>query len=182
MSVPTHDWRIVLICKYRSLFQPPSKAPVLAKGYPECGSGWSDVLERACDRIAEALRATEWIVFLKISSKNGSLRIYWSGELSDFSRYRVQNAVALAEARSAVTCELCGARGQIHRSVGALITRCSEHAEGVLVPVKPRYMNVHIVHHRPIKGPSTVTCRRYDRDTDAFVDIGPSPIEFDALK
>jgi hypothetical protein len=50
---------------------------------------------------------------LQIKEKFGTLRFYWDGTLSSEATAQVEEAIALAEARSACTCELCDAEGQL---------------------------------------------------------------------
>ena len=57
-----------------------------------------------------------------------------------------------------------------------LTTRCAAHAEG-RPPVPPRagFENMHIVRHL-VGGKRHVTCRRYDRERDVFVDVDPASL------
>lgn len=175
MSTLACDWRIELINAYRDLFRPPPTAPVFAQGYPECGPGWRDLIERACGRITAILSADERVEILQIKEKYGTVRVYWRGKLAEESKRRVEEAVALAEARSAATCEQCGAEGRLYRAGGVLLTRCPAHASGQPIPIKPGLENVHMV-HRLIDGLPRVACLRYDREADAFVEIDPASV------
>jgi hypothetical protein len=84
--------------------------------------------------------------------------------------------VDLAEARSACTCEICGAEGRLYDHSDWLTTRCAEHAEGEPIPVRLGFENVHVV-RRIIGGRvRVVSCRRYDRATDSFIDLPPESL------
>lgn len=82
----------------------------------------------------------------------------------------------MAEARSATTCEQCGEEGRLYRAGAVPMTRCLAHAKGQSVPIKAGLENVHIV-QKVVDGRLTVACRRYDRDTDSFIDVGPLSLE-----
>jgi len=178
MNTHVCDWRIELINAHRDLFRPPAKVPVLAKGYPDCGPGWRGLLNSACDRINEALDAEERVAVQQIKEKYGTLRFYWQGTLSTKSRAKVEEAVALAEARSACTFEECAEEGRLYRAGGVLMTRCEAHAKGQPVAIKPGFENVHIV-QRLIGMQSQVAYRRYDRATDSFGSVDPGALGFE---
>lgn len=169
------DWRIILINAHRDLFRPPARAPVAAQGYPDCGQGWHDLLDRACLRIAAALAEGDTFQVVQIKEKFGTLRFCWRGKLSGVSRQKVEEAIDLAEARSACDCEQCGEEGRLYRAGCVLMTRCAVHGKGQPVAVKPGFENVHLV-ARIIGGQSRVTSRRYDRATDSFVDVDPGAL------
>lgn len=78
----------------------------------------------------------------------------------------------MAEARSACTCETCGAEGRLYDHGIWLATVCADHAQGNPVEIKAGLQNVHIV-ERIVGKRRQVTSRRYDRDADAFVDVDP---------
>lgn len=52
-------------------------------------------------------------------------------------------------------------------------TACPEHARGEPVPVKVGCENLHVVRRLVDGGVRIVSCRRYDRNADAFVDVDP---------
>jgi hypothetical protein len=175
MAGVVRNWQEDLIGAYPDLFHPPAGAPEAAQGSPECGEGWRDLLDRACVRIRAAVQADGGTFkFSQIKEKYGSARLYWDGTLSPDAYALVEEAIALAEARSSVTCEVCGEEGRLYG--GWLTTRCAAHAEG-RPAVEPRagFENMHIVRHFT-GGKSYVTCRRYDRERDVFVDVDPSSL------
>src|SRR5260221_12183797 len=98
MASIVRDWRIELIEAHPNLFHSPVGAPEATQGYPICSDGWQAAIAEG----GGSLRV------LQIQEKYGTLRFYWRGELSDDSRTKVEETIALAEARSACTCEECG--------------------------------------------------------------------------
>jgi hypothetical protein len=164
------DWRIEFMEAHPRLFSPGSR------GYAECGDGWHDLLERCCVRIEAALADGDLFTAEQIKSKYGTLRFYWGGSLSDAAKARVEEAIDLAEARSACTCEICGAAGRLYERGDWLATACPEHARGEPVPVKAGHENLRIV-GRLVEGRLRIaSCRRYDREVDAFVDVDPATV------
>jgi hypothetical protein len=173
MTRCVQDWRINLIEGHPDLFHAPAARPEAAPGYPNCEGGWRDLLERVCDRIEAALVEGSAFRVLQIKEKFGTLRFYWSGDVSDVANANIDEAIALAVARSACTCEICGAEGRLYSRGGWLVTACAEHANGEAVPVKPGFENLHIV-RRIVEGRVRIlSCRRYARTTDSFVDVPP---------
>jgi hypothetical protein len=172
----TKEWRIELIEAHARLFRPPAEHCEAAQGYPECDEGWHDLLERACVRIENALDNGDAFKVVQIKEKYGTLRFYWDGKLSEDAKAKVEEAIALAEARSACTCEVCGAVGRLYNRGGWFATACAEHAKGEPEPVKPGFENIRIV-RRIVRGQVRIlSCRRYERATDSFADISPDSI------
>jgi hypothetical protein len=172
------DWRIELIEAHPGLFHPPKGHPEKAAGYAWCERGWRDLLERMCVRIEAALGEGETIRFSQIKEKFAGLRVYWRGDVSPETAAKINLAIALAEARSVCTCEECGEVGQLYRHVGRYQTLCEAHAKGTSVPAEPGGENVHIVRAATRDG-FRVTPRRYDRETDRFIDGPPSSPEIE---
>jgi hypothetical protein len=102
------------------------------------------------------------------------LRFYWDGALSPEASAEVEETIALAEARSACTCELCGAEGQLYQDGATLMTRCADHHQGRVVEKRAGFDNIHVVHQIVDGRLRVVRCRRYDRQTDSFVAIDPT--------
>jgi hypothetical protein len=167
MADRDRDWRIELMAAHPRLFG------VASQGYPECGEGWRNVLERACVRIEAALAEGDRFTAEDIKSKYGSLRFYWRGRLSDAAKVQVEEAIELAEARSGCTCETCGELGRLYDRGGWLETACPQHARGEPVPVKAGRENIRIVGRFVEDRIRIASCRRYDRTTDSFVDVDP---------
>ena len=121
------DWRVELVEAYPDLFQPVGDAvrPGLARG------------RRRLPR--SAFYATQ------IREKYGTLRFYWEGALSPEADAQVEEeAIDLAEARSACTCEICGEEGRLYGDEWRT-TRWAAHSEGrEPVEIRPHLQNVHI--------------------------------------
>jgi Calcineurin-like phosphoesterase len=178
VGVMTHtvkDRRDDLIEAHLRLFHPPAGAPEAAEGYPNCEEGWRDLLERACDRIEVALGRGVFKV-LQIKEKFGTLRFYWSGDLSLEAEAKVEEAIALAQARSACTCEICGAEGRLYSRGGWRATACAKHAKGEAVPIKSGFENLRFVRGMVEGRIRIILCRRYDRAADTFVDMDPKSL------
>jgi hypothetical protein len=144
MARSERDWRIDLIEAYPDLFHPLPDNPAVAEASPECGAGWRDLLERACARIRAAVQADGGTFkFTQIKEKYATARLDWEGALSLEANTRIEEITDLAWARSACTCEICGAEGCLHRAGGWLMTRCAAHAQGLPVPETPRWENVY---------------------------------------
>lgn len=166
-------WRRALMERHPQLFAPT--------GYPTVGDGWRDLLDRALARIAAAVvrePAESEIRIVEIKEKFGALRLYFnSRKLSAKALAKVREAIDLAEARSACTCEECGAQGRLHDRGGWLLTRCADHATGEPVPIPPGCENVHVKQAFENGKLRVVSCRRYDRARDILVEA-PLPPDF----
>lgn len=179
--VPDDTWQHRLLARYPTLFtrQKFGTGEQVSAGYPAVGDGWRDLIETAIERIADVMRAHPGasVSIKQIKEKFGSLRLYWQGQkLDESTRLAVVEIVALAEARSACSCETCGAEGALHDSGGYLFTACAEHAEGRKVPVRPGFENLHIVRTFAEGRLRIIRCARYDRTKDAFVDVDPKSL------
>lgn len=128
---------------------------------------------RLCIRIENALQynETQTLQFVRIKQKFGIGRFDWDGQLSDETRLRINEAINLAVARSACTCEICGTEGNLYSRRGRLVTRCAEHAAGDPVPVGAGFENVRILRRRP--GRPDMCHARYDRETDTLTEVSP---------
>jgi hypothetical protein len=168
------DWRRDLMLWHPRLFLTMTEEPSRSFGYPYCERGWQDILVRLCRRIEIALRDRETFEFVRIKQKMGILRVDWDAEASDSTEAAIGHAVDLGVARSAGTCEICGAEGRLYSNRGWLGTRCGEHAAGD--PVPPRYgrgfENVRLL--RRWRGQADVYYARYDRETDTLTEV-PRP-------
>lgn len=172
-----NDWKIDLIEAYPDLFRPPAGTPEGAEGSPECGEGWRDLLDRACIRIRAALQAHGGSFrFAQIKEKYGTARLYWEGSLSEEAGEKVDEAIDLALARSACTCEQCGKPGRLFNRGGWFATACDEHGRGEPVAERRDLEQVHVV-YRIVDGQPVASGRRYDRSTDSFVYIHPGSLQ-----
>jgi hypothetical protein len=161
------DWRHQLKERHADLFGWGGDLAV--------GSGWRELIEKAVERIAAAVASAPGakVTITQIKEKFGGLRIYFDEEtaLTGTARARVEEAIALAEARADCTCETCGAEGRLYIRGGWYLTCCEIHAEGEPVCRRGHYL---VWRTRENNTRGTVRARRYDRECDAFVDV---PIE-----
>jgi hypothetical protein len=171
-------WQAALVARYTNIFQVTENGRAYTAGYPSVGDGWRELIETVVGRIAEAVAAAPpaCAVIVETKEKYGTLRLYWHGKNMDAGiEHAVKEAVALAEARSACTCEVCGRAGVLHARGDWLATACPEHAKGVPVPMRHGWENLHLVGDNDGKAPMLV-CRRYIRETDSFIDVDPSSL------
>ncbi|MGY3618444.1 hypothetical protein [Bradyrhizobium sp. USDA 10063] len=167
------DWRVELVKTYPDLFHPVGDPPA-AEGWPEVGEGWRDLLERACVRIRAEVDGGIFHA-TQIKKKYATLGFYFNGTLSPEAEAKVEEAIDLAEARSACTCDVCGEPGRLY-DTSRLMTRCAEHAEARSpVGFQPEFENVH-VKEQWVGNQRIVRRRRYDRETDSFVDVDPGSL------
>lgn len=172
------NWRIELIEAHPNLFHPPVGAPEASQGYPTCSDGWRDLLERLTTRIEAAIaKGGGSLRILEIREKYGTLRFSWRGEPSDESRTKIEEAIALAEARSACTCEECGEEGHLYRHGRVWMTRCPAHAKGEPVRIEAGLESFHVIRLTELHDMRVFFCRGYDRANDAFVGIPPETLE-----
>lgn len=168
-----NDWQAALMQRHPHLFG--------KSGRPDVGRGWLDVLERLLTRLDVIVAfegAGAWIRIVRIKQKFGTLRVYFeqSPVFSAAGMAVAGEMIELAEARSACTCEECGAPGRLYRWGVRVGTRCGDHAKGEPVPVRPGWEGLHV--KTALKdGLLVVSCRRYDQDIDDFDDV-PLPPDF----
>jgi hypothetical protein len=171
-------WQDVLVARHPRLFLSGDDQPRIT-GYPIVGDGWRELVERAVDRIADTLAAAPSgsVTIVEAKEKFATLRMYWRGtRLTKAAEQAITDAIALAEARSACTCEVCGREGMLHQVGGQLLTACAEHAKGSPVPIEAGWENIHLVRGTRDGKTAILVCRRYDRDTDSFIDVDPQSL------
>jgi hypothetical protein len=169
MTDVVRNWRVELMEAHPNLFPPQTSHSGSACGYPSCGDGWRDLLERLCARLEAALRDDETIQILHIKEEDATLSVHWRGDVSPETRAGLHEAVALAEARSACTCEWCGAEGRLYSNDGVYMTRCAAHAQGAPVPNLSGQENILFV-RLSTSDDFRIAARRYDREADRFID------------
>jgi hypothetical protein len=172
-------WQDDLVARYPHLFNLTEHGRTFTPGYPTVGDGWRELIEMAVGRIADTLAAapSSSVTVVQVKEKFGTLRLYWHGkDLSTVAEHAIEDAVAKAEARSACSCETCGEEGVLYRVGGQLVTACSEHAKGALVPVEPGWENLHLLRGYRDGKIEIIVCRRYDRASDTFVDVDPKSL------
>ncbi|MBZ9798729.1 hypothetical protein [Mesorhizobium sp. ES1-4] len=112
---------------------------VVTKGF-ECDVGWLPILREffsVVRRMIPAGRERDFVL-LQVKEKLAGLRIYFrlADSLPDAAKAAIYDDYSVAEARAAVTCEVCGQPGVFRSQNGWLLTRCEDHAEGG-IPVPP---------------------------------------------
>jgi hypothetical protein len=181
-SPTTPTWQADLVARYPDLFNQEIHGRVIAPGYPSVGDGWRDLVETAVGRIATAVAAApEGSLKLgQIKEKFATLRIYLDRRraLSDQANAAIDEAIELGEARSACTCETCGAEGRLFKAGGWFMTACDVHGKGKTVPQKPGLMNLHVT-CKNVDGKRVLRAQRYIRATDSFEEVDPSTLHFD---
>lgn len=95
----------------------------------ECGDGWFDLLLECSikiEAIINSLPGLDQVGFYatQVKEKFGTLRFYMSYHTDE-----IDAIIAIAEEKSSVTCEVCGAPGQL-RGNSWLSTTCDEHSDG----------------------------------------------------
>jgi hypothetical protein len=175
-------WQAELVDRYPDLFNQEIHGRVIAPGYPSVGDGWRDLVETAIGRIATAVAAVPGgsLQIGQIKQKFGTLRVYLDNSLSlpDLVNVAIEEAIELAEARSACTCETCGNEGRLFKGGGQLHTACDIHGKGRPVPQKPGLMNLHVT-CKNVDGKRVLRAQRYIRATDSFEEVDPSTLHFD---
>jgi hypothetical protein len=170
MTLITQNWRLELMTAHPRLFEIMPGEPHLSFGYPNCEEGWREILETLCARIETAMQENESFQFVRIKQKFGLLRADYDYEGPEETEAAIGHAIDLAVARSACTCEICGAEGRLYSNRGWLGTRCGEHAAGD--PVSPRYgQNVRRL--RRWRWKADLYYARYDRETDTLTEVSP---------
>lgn len=177
------EWRSRLVDQHPRLF--PDARPfrdsdgwaLTCPGYPNIPDGWRRILERACERLDQAVAAEPLAeaVILDVKEKYGTMRLSVSSVgLSAKAQAAVALAVDLAEARSSHVCGHCGALGRLWSRGGWLATCCDQHGEGVPVEVESG-QDVEVT-TRFLDGQPVRTARRYVLAQDRFVHV-PVPKE-----
>lgn len=173
MANVERDWRHELVLAHPDLFDPVSGPPRVKA---DVGDGWRDLLERLCRRMEAALQPGETIRISQVVLKSAALRVYWRGDVSTETVAGLHEAIALAKARSACTCESCGEEGRLCSLGQVSMIRCANHVEGELIPAPSGQENVHLVRVRAADG-YRIVARRYDREADRFLDEDPTIVE-----
>jgi hypothetical protein len=171
-------WQQMLVDTYPKLFVRSFRGVKFSPGFPTCGDGWCDILTKLVERVSAAAVGYP-MHFTQILERYGRLTIYWKAEanLPKRAEHAVEEAIALAQARSACTCVDCGAKGQLFSNGSCLFTACPDHARrGVPVPALHGTEDLHIVRAFVGDDIHIVAWRRYDRVHDQFVHIDPNSV------
>lgn len=127
----------LLCAKYPKIFKDrhgDMRKTLMCWGF-ECGDGWFNIIDQLCANIQnhidwnnenhakgfEHYKEIPQVVAVQVKEKFGTLRFYTSG-----GDDTIDGMVRMAESMSAVTCEECGAPGQL-RGRGWLYTACDAH-------------------------------------------------------
>jgi hypothetical protein len=108
---PLSFWRDDLKDRYIFLFGADATRYIRAPQLSTLRDGWREVAERLCLQLALIMSASSGarLIIERIRSKNGVMDVSWSGSgLDKETAAQVNEAIALAMARSACTCEECG--------------------------------------------------------------------------
>lgn len=118
--------------KYPQIFcnrHAPMTQTAMCWGF-DCGDGWYNIIDAVCVMIQNRERNNKLnnvvmppVIATQVKEKYGTLRFYYTGS-DDY----IDGVVAMAEYMSGVTCETCGAPGEI-REDGWIRTLCDEHAK-----------------------------------------------------
>lgn len=118
--------------KYPQIFcnrHAPMTQTAMCWGF-DCGDGWYNIIDAVCVMIQNHERNNKLnnvvmppVIATQVKEKYGTLRFYYTG-----SDNYIDGVVAMAEYMSGVTCETCGAPGEI-REDGWIRTLCDEHAK-----------------------------------------------------
>jgi hypothetical protein len=177
MTQNSPNWRDNLVDANPHLFKRVHGDDLIAPGYPDVQDGWRQLVETAVGRIARAVAEQPvGAVFIdQVKSKYGTLRLYYVGKawLSMSASHRIEEAIALAEARSGCTCEVCGEEGLLFERGDWLVTACEEHGKGRQVAVRPGWENIHIARSLKDGKVRIISCVRYIRETDTFEEVPP---------
>jgi len=165
-------WRQTLIEAHRELFVRSFRGVPFSPGFPICSDGWQHIIERLVDRVFDAVQGCYPVYFTHILEQHGVLRVHWTSpaDLPTDIEFAIQEAIALAEARSASTCAVCGEEGRLFSHGSRLFTACPTHALGISVPLPRGFHNTY-VGRAIVGGRSALVSRRYDWASDSFVDL-----------
>ena len=88
----------------------------------ECGPGWFKLLDNLFFNIQKEIDRgkIDGFKITQVKEKYGTLRVY-----SNFGNKKIDKLIEIAEAKSSITCELCGKKGSL-RTIGWLTTLCGK--------------------------------------------------------
>jgi len=133
-KTPVRDWQAEIYARHSDWIAGPHI-------HMAVGDGWSDVLARLFDRIAEALAGEPVpvkLAIIDIKEKHAELRADFLAPVGPEAEAAIDRAVLLAEMRSECTCDICGAAGKVRSTIGQsgwLAVRCDDHRSGYPVAV-----------------------------------------------
>jgi hypothetical protein len=162
-------WQDKLIKRHPNLFLRSFRGVAFAPGYPRCDDGWQDVIARLVERVAAASNDGT-VYFTHMIAEHGGLRVHWSSrtELPQRIALDIEEAVALAEARSMSTCTKCGAEGRLFTSDFRIAPACKAHEDGAPVPTISGFHDV-FVKRGIVRSRPALMHVRYDWTSDTFI-------------
>jgi hypothetical protein len=166
------NWQCHIVRNHPQLFMRSYRGLPFAPGYPMCPDGWREIVARMVNRVARCTHGYP-VHFALITHARGSLRVHWETTATIPRRieHAIDEAIALAEARSQCSCATCGIAGRLHSVSGLLLPACQEHAIGAALPAQTEFENVYLIRLVSEDDTSTIGCREYDRERDAFIDV-----------
>jgi len=169
------NWQQLLIGSHPRLFLRSYRGLSVAPGYPLCPSGWREVVATMVNRVACSANGYP-VHFTQIAQRCGILSISWctTARLPTRLEHAIDEAIALAEARSACTCATCGDPGRLHCTGGLLLPICPAHIRDVSVPAFTHADQVYLVRELGRDDASIIRRRKYDRVRDVFTVVDPS--------
>jgi hypothetical protein len=174
LSKDSNNWRDDLWCRYIRLFD--SRLP-FRTGLASVPDGWREDIAALLDRVEMIVRADGigQLTISKLGYGNGMLDI--ECRVVNFRLdFFIEDIVDRARAHAACSCEVCGAAGR--RYMGALeaTVRCDTHRVPVSTEIVPPWPLIRIERVIEEGVSRIISCRIYDRDRDAFVEIEPEAL------
>lgn len=169
-------WQQILVESHPELFARTFRGLLFAPGYPVCPVGWQDIVKRLVERVSAASSGYP-VHFTRIQEEYGVLRVHWRARAEPPIQVEraIDEAVALASARSACTCGTCGAQGRLFASDFLLFPACKVHQRGTPVPVISGFHDV-FLRQGIVRERSALVHVRYDWASDAFVHVPPEEV------
>lgn len=141
-------WQAERVARYPALFHQEFNGRVTARGYPSVGDGWRDLVETAVGRIASTVAAAPGGIGPDRPNQREirDLEVYLDSRngLPEAVSAAIDEAICLAEARSACACETCGEPGRLFKSGSWFSTACNAHGKGKPARERPGLENLHI--------------------------------------
>jgi hypothetical protein len=178
--LPPCPWEDALVERYPNLFRHRSTGGASKAICTTVGDGWHETVEILLQRLAQIVQARP-VAVVRIFQKCGSLRVDTRTDeaVDPGVLMEVDYAIALAEARSACTCEQCGREGRLYCAGSTRTTRCTQHAVGDATQVRRGMERVHLVRKLVGGRPGPIGAGRYDRVTDTFADVDLSTLNLE---
>lgn len=163
-----HHWKDRLVQENERVFLQTFWAARFATGYQQCGDGWREIVSMLVQRI---IQASSSVQFTEIRERHGVLLVNWKSveQMPVKVEVGVEWAAALATARSTCACSRCGSEGRLFSDGVRLATACGSHRKGEQVPVVWGFHDVYL--SRKLADVLRLIRCRYDRGTDAFIEI-----------